>query len=308
MANEIIFSGIGDLTVTEAITNAYLLLLADRQALPQHPALFYAGSIGAAVGASSNTLKVPHIGLMGYDLAASTSDGSAVANTALADGSTTIAVARYSKSYEASDLARIAAGGLINSEAMAMDAVMTGALTLTNLIANLVDDFSSTVGTSGSDATFSNFLDAITKLEIAKVSPPYMVVLHPVQWGDIRKDLGINAGGAVQWTPAAAEAINTKGIGYQGELAGVSVFTSAYVPTANAGADRAGGMFGRGAILWADGSPPFDADLPQMLIGGKVLFEKVRTGKSGLTAYVMHQYLGAAEGIDACGVSIITDA
>ncbi len=306
MANEIIFSGIGDLTVTEAVTAAFLLLLADRVALPQHPALFYAGDI--AVGARSNTLKVPHVGLMGYDLATSTGDGSAVANTALTDGSTTIAVARYSKSYEASDLARITAGGLVNAEAMAMDAMATAALTLTSILANLVDNFSSTVGTSGVDATVANFLDAITTLEIAKVAGPYMAVLHPVQWGDIRKDLGINAGGAIQWMPASAELIVSRGIGYQGQLAGVDVFTSTFVPTANAGADRGGGMFGRGALLWADGSVPSDPDLPQLNIAGKVLLEKSRTAKSGLTAYVMHVYLGASEGIDACGVSIITDA
>jgi len=39
-----------------------------------------------------------------------------------------------------------------------------------------------------------------------------------------------------------------------------------------------------------------------------VLFEQDRTAKSGLTAYVSSAFLGASEGIDACGVSIITDA
>jgi hypothetical protein len=301
-----LYSGIGDLVVAEAVTAAFLLLLADRVALPQHPALFYAGDI--AIGARSNTLKVPHVGLMGHDLATSTADGSAVANTALSDGSTTIAVGKYSKSYEASDLARMAAGNVINPELLAADAMATSALTLTNILANLVDNFSSTVGTTTVDATAANFLDAITTLEVAKVAGPYMAVLHPVQWGDIRKDLALNAGGAIQFAPATAELIATRGIGYQGQLAGVDVFTSTYVPTANSGADRAGGMFGRGALLWADGSIPADPDLPQMSIGAKVLFEKDRTPKAGLTAYVMHVYLGASEGIDACGVSIITDA
>lgn len=307
MANEIIYSGIGDLALAEAISAEYLLLLADRMALPNHPALYDAGDLA---GARSNTIKVPHVGLMGYDVPTSaTTDGSAVANTALTDGSTTIAIARYSKSYEASDLARIAANGIVNEAAMALDAVVTGALALTSLIANLVDNFSSTVGTSGVDATFANFLDAVTALEVAKVQGPFMAVLHPVQWGDLRKDLAVNAGGAVQFSPAAQAAINVRGIGYQGQLAGVDVFTSTFVPTANAGADRAGGIFGRGAILWASGTiPPTAGDPNQMNIGNKVLFERVRTGKSGLTAYVSHVYLGASEGIDACGVSVITDA
>jgi hypothetical protein len=306
MANEIVFSGIGDLTIAESLTNAYILLAAERQALQNHPALMYVGDIG--VGARSNTIKVSHVGLMGYDLLASTGDGNAVANSALTDGSSTVAVARYSKSYEASDLARITAGGLVNIDAMAMDAVLSGALTLTSLIANLVDNFSTTVGTSGVDATAANFLDAITANEIAHTEGPLLAMLHPVQWGDMRKDLAVNTGGALQFMPATADLIAFRGTGFQGTLAGVDVFTSTFVPTANAGADRAGGMFGKGAILWGDGTIPMENDPNQIVIAGKVLFERVRTGKSGLTAYVSHRYLGVVEGIDGFGVSIITDA
>jgi len=306
MANEIVFTGIGDLVVAEALTNAYILLAAERAALQNHPALMYVGDIG--IGARSNTLKVSHIGLMGYDLLASTGDGSAVANTALTDGSSTLAVARYSKSYEASDLARMTAGGLVNIDMMAMDAVLSGALTLSSLVANLVDNFSTTTGTSGVNATAANFLDAITANEIAHTPGPLLAVLHPVQWGDIRSDLAINSGGALQFSPATAELIAFRGTGFQGSLAGVDIVTSTFVPTANAGADRAGGMFGRGALLWADGTIPTEGDPNQIVIAGKVLFERVRTGKSGLTAYVSHRYLGVVEGIDGFGVSIITDA
>jgi len=306
MANEIIFSGVGDLTLAENLSNTYILLAAERSALQNHPALLYVGDIGA--GARSNTLKVPHVGLMGYDLLASTGDGSAVANTALTDGSSTVAVARYSKSYEASDLARMTSGGLIDPSAMAMDAILSGALTLTSLVANLCDNFSNSVGTSGVDATVANFLDAITANEIAHTEGPLMSMLHPVQWGDIRKDLGINAGGALQFAPASAELIAFRGTGFQGTLAGVDVFTNTFIPLMNAGADRGGAMFGKGAILWADGSIPVEADPNQVVIAGKVLFERVRAGKSGLTAYVSHRYLGAVKGIDGFGVTIATDA
>jgi hypothetical protein len=67
-------------------------------------------------------------------------------------------------------------------------------------------------------------------------------------------------------------------------------------------------MFGRGALLWADGTIPTEGDPNQVVIAGKVLFERVRAGKSGLTAYVSHRYLGVVEGIDGFGVSIVTDA
>lgn len=307
MANEILFSGIGDLTLAESLSAQYILLLADRNALPNHAALVYAGDIQA--GGASNVIKVPLVGLMGHDVATSTTtDGAAVANTALTDGSATVTVARYSKSYEASDLARMTQGGIIDPVLFAQDAMMSGALSLTSLIANLVDNFATVVGTTTVDATAGNFLDAISQLEINLVQGPYMAVLHPVQWGDIRKDLALSVGGAIQFAPATAEFITTRGIGFQGSLAGVDVFTSSFVPTANAGADRAGGMFGRGAIVWADGTIPLQGLPTQVVIGSKVLFEMDRTAKSGLTAYVSHVYLGASEGIDLAGVSIITDA
>ena len=306
MANEILFSTLADQTLTEALSNQYLMLLADRMALPNHPALFYAGDIAST---SSNTIKIPAIGMMAYDLLASTADGAAVANSALIDSSSTVAVARYSKSYEASDLAKMSDSGILNKAMFAQDAIVSGAMTLTSLIANLVDNFATTVGSTGVDATFANFLDALTALEVNKVVGPYMAVLHPVQWGDIRKDLAITAGGAVQYAAASQEALLVRGIGFQGSLCGVDVFTSTYVPTANAGLDRAGGVFGRGAIIWADGTVANDDPSGQsMVIGGKVLFERSRTAKNGLTAYVSHRYLGAAEGIDLCGVSVITDA
>ena len=304
MADEIVFTGIGDLTTAEALTNAYILLAAERNALQNHPALMYVGDIG--VGARSNTLKVPHIGLMGYNLLSSTGDGAAVANTALTDGSSTVAVARYSKAYEASDLARMTAGGLVNIDMMAMDAVLSGALTLSSLVANLVDNFSTVVGTTTVDATAANFLDAITANEIAHTPGPLLAVLHPVQWGDIRKDLALSTGGAIQFMAATQELVAYRGTGFVGTLAGVDVITSTFVPTT--GPDRAGGMFGRGALLWADGTIPTEGDPNQVVIAGKVLFERVRAGKSGLTAYVSHRYLGVVEGIDGFGVSIITDA
>lgn len=304
MADEILYAGIGDLTTAEALSTEYLLLLADRNALPNHPALVYVGDI---IGRGSNVLKVPHIGLMGYDLLASTNDGTAVANSALTDGSSTVTIAKYSKSYEASDLAKMVQGNLLSPALFAQDAVVSGALTLTSLVANLVDNFATVKGASGVDATYTNFLDALTALEIAKVQGPYMAVLHNTQWGDIRLDIA-NSAGTVSLVPPSQEALTVRGPGYQGQLFGCDVFTSSFVPTCNGGADRGGGIFGRGAILWGDGSFQPEGDVNQMIVAGKVLFERARTAKAGLTAYVSHRYLGAAEGIDTCGVSLITDA
>ena len=306
MAGEILYAGIADLTQSEALSTEFLLLLADRNALPNHPSILYVGDIS---GQNSAVIKVPHIGLLGYNLMASTGDGSAVANTALTDGSTSVTVGRYSKSYEASDMARITAGSRINPQTMALDAVVSGSATLAALVADVIDGFTATQGSTGVNATFQNYLDSITTLEIAKVGGPYLCELHPVQWGDIRSDVAGSANGAIQWNQGSQALLDgMKGIGYQGVFLGVDVYTTTHVPTANAGADRAGGMWGRGGVLWADGSVPLEGDPNQLVIANKVLFERDRTAKAGLTAYVSHRYLGVAKGIDACGVSIITDA
>ena len=182
------------------------------------------------------------------------------------------------------------------------------ASTLVSLVANVTDGFTATVGTSGSNLSVANFLAAIQALEVANVQGPYMAILHPQQMGDLRADLAATAGGAVQWMAASQQQINVLGNGYRGQWAGVDLFATTFVPTANAGADRAGGMFGRGAVVWADSSIPGENDSSQLIIGGKILFERDRTAKSGLTAYVTHAYMGVSKGIDAAGVSIITDA
>ena len=308
MANEITFSSLGDLTTSERLAGIHLLLLADRTALPQHPAIIYAGSV---TGSGSNVIKVPHAGLFSYDLLAVTSEGSQVSNTALTDSSTQITVARYSKVYQPGDTARIVdATGLINLDTFAMDAIVSQASTMLNLAANVVDDFTAYQGTSGQDATFANFLDAITTLETASAVGPLMGLLHSIQWGDIRKDVASASGGAIQWNQGSQAMINAmKGLGYQGEFCGVSVYTSNRVPTANSAADRAGAIWAPGGLVWADANVPYDGDPnAYVLLNGKVLFERARSATYGLTGYVSHAYMGVAKAIDAAGCAIITDA
>jgi hypothetical protein len=306
MANEITYSSIADLRTAEALTAEFLLLLADRNALPNHPALVYTGGGG---GLGSSVLKVPEVGLMGYNLMASTSDGSAVSNSALTDGSATVTIARYSKDYEATDLALLTdpANGMLKPDVFAQDALVSASVTLTSIIANVTDDFAASVGTTGTDMTIANFLSAIATLEVAMVVPPYLSILHPVQVADLRTAL-TTIGGAVQWQVPEAEQLRILGGGYRGKFFGVDIFSSTYVPTKNSGADRGGAMFGRGAVVWGDAPPPPPGDMNQLVIGNSVLFERSRTAKSGLTAYVSHAYMGASLGIDAAGVSIITDA
>lgn len=301
MANEILVSGIGDLITQETMSAEYLMLLAERGDIFGHPALVYAG---AAVG--SNVVRVPAAGLMGYDLLSAGTPGSALANTALTDASFDVTVAWYGKSYEAVDLARIVADGRLDPELFALDMAVSVAQTLMNLIANLADGFTNVVGSTGVDMTIGDWVDGITTLEISNAGGEFLGLLHPRQWGDMRT-AALALGGAAQYREDAQGVVAAKMGSYKGKLFGVDAFTSSRCKLVNTGADRAGMMFGRGAVLWADAEFPDEGD-PNQLVMGRAMLERDRDGKKGSTAYVSHANLGAAEGIDLAGVSIVTDA
>ncbi|HJN72355.1 MAG TPA: hypothetical protein QGF58_00360, partial [Myxococcota bacterium] len=121
------------------------MLLADRDgSVLTHPALFHA--TGSA--RSSNVVRVPHIGLGGYDLLTATTPGSEHANTALTDGSTDVTIAPRAKVYSIDDLAGFISDGKLDALAFAQDAAVSVAQTLISLIANVADDFTATAGTT----------------------------------------------------------------------------------------------------------------------------------------------------------------
>lgn len=303
---QILYSNLTDQITSEVLSGEWLLALADRTALPNHPALIKLPDVN---GAGSLVQKVPQIGLLGYDKMSSETEVATVATTALTDASATVTVGRYSKRYEASDLARVVdAHGVINTEMMAMDALATYAATLRDIIASLVDNFATTVGTSGVDGSIEDILDIVATLEIAAVEGPYLGIVHPRQWHDAVKDAALNSGGAVQFSGSSQMMVEAmKGLGWKGQILGVDWYTTLDVPTANAAADRAGGVFGRGALAWAQGPIPADPDLPQVNIG-PVLLEKDRTATDAETGWIQHVNLGAGEQIDAAGVTWISDA
>lgn len=305
MANEITYSSIGDLTTSEVLSTEYLQLRSSTEALPNHPALYYAGSI---VGRGSNTIKVPHIGLMGgYDALASTSDGSAASNTAVTDASSTIAVTRQSLRREHTDLAAMVRPDLINPGIFAQDALDAYSARLTDMICDVIDGFTATVGSSGVDLSLANILAGIGTAKGLYAAGPWMGVLHTQQWTDFINDAGLTSGGVLQWQPATAEMIVLRTSAFQGTFLGVDWFVSKRVVTADSGANRAGAIFARGAVLFADGVPSVRDPNNQIVLGGQVLVERERTSASGLDAFTSHAYLGAAKGVEF-GVSVITDA
>jgi hypothetical protein len=135
-------------------------------------------------------------------------------------------------------------------------------------------------------------------------------VLHPVQVTDLQNSIRAE-GGALQYIAATQEMLMAKGQGFAGSFLGVDIFKSSKVPTANAGADRAGAMMGYGAVGMAEG-----AVRPIAALGGALQFpagtviavEYERSSATALTSITGNAYFGVALLQDAMGVSIITDA
>lgn len=317
MANEILIAGLGDQLTAEILSTQFLMALASRDALDNHSALMYVGDV---FGQGSKVIKLPSIGLMGYDRPVAATEGSAASNTALTDASYQVTVGIYTKVYESSDFARFVDKlGAIKPDMLAMDAIASKAVKMTDLIAGVTDDFTTVQGTSGTNASWTDILDAAGTLNIANVPGPYMALLHPRQIQDIKNAIA-TATGTIQWLDASAAQMQVRGETFQGNLFNVDIFKSTLVPTANAGADRAGGMWGPGGVLWADSSvqatEPGQVVLGEQTIqvgqaqmrAGKVLFERDRNGAAALTKFISHFYLGVTKGDDARGVSIITDA
>lgn len=302
MANEILPAGVGDLITQEAMASEFLMLLADRDgSLLMHPALMQATSPSP----TSTIVRVSHVGLGGYDLLTATTPGNEVANTALSDGHTDVTIAMRAKRYNLDDLARFIVNGRLDAVAFAADAAVSVAQTLISLVANVTDGFSATAGSSGVDASWNDVLDAKTLLSIAKVGGPLLGILHPRQWGDLELDaltLGVlpaqTMGGVINQGLGSA---------YKGSWMGIDFYVSSEVPTANAGADRAGGIFGRGAVAWADAQMGNEGD-PNIVPLGRARFERVRQGNYLATSYITSHAAGVAKAIDAAGTSLITDA
>ena len=306
MANEILHSGLGDLRLSAILHQDIQMLLADRAGLWGHPAITYYGDVA---GRGSTVLEVPLAGLDGSDKMAAVAEGASVSNSALVDASPSITIARQALQYEISDLANLTDSVGLNTDRLAASMVGSADMRFTEMIAGITDDFTATAGTSGTNMSVDDWFDAQFALTQAGVPGPYFALLHPQQLTDFQGSLRAETG-ILSWQPASADMTLVKGQGFAGQFSGVDVFTSQQVPTANAAADRAGGMWGQGAVGYCDGAiaPVRGAGDIVMPAGTKIVVEFERSASGGLTKVVGNYYVGVGIVEDGRGVSIITDA
>lgn len=116
-------------------------------------------------------------------------------------------------------------------------------LEVENDLAALFSGFSTTVGTSGSDLSVANFVEAISRMDTQNARGRKVCVLDDQQAFDIRAAVAASTGTVFAGSPGLQSILNATANGFVGELFGVPIYVTNLTDTANTDADVVGGMF-----------------------------------------------------------------
>jgi N4-gp56 family major capsid protein len=230
--------------------------------------------------------------------AAALTEGTEVTNTAISSDKVTITAAEIGVQITVTDVLELsdipaAHGARLRTLGRSLGDKLDVDITA------LYASFSNVVGSTTVDLALANLLDGIYNLEVnnATAEGPFVGVLHPRQIADLRNAIDAEAG--VAYSDVAGPRANVLGPGggpgFFGSWYGIPFWTSTNVPTANAGADRAGGIFVSGYALglaqkWA----------------AKV--EVMRWPPIRGFVVTAHMNYGVGEIQDLAGTAVITDA
>ena len=243
------------------------------------------------MGSASNTVQVPKADKF---TAADLTEGVEVANTALTTASITITAAEIGIQATVTDVLEVsdipaAHGARLRQLGRALGDKMDVDITA------LFSGFSSTVGSTTVNITLANLLEGIYTLEAADAASlgPLVAVLHPRQTADLRTELEADA--ASIYTSESDSALSKANAGYFGSWFGIDIFQSTNVPTANAAADYAGGLFVANYALG-------------MVKKWDARVETLRWAPIRGFVLVATAMYGVGEVEDSAGVKVVTDA
>jgi|TARA_A100000172_G_scaffold34388_1_gene20768 hypothetical protein len=221
----------------------------------------------------------------------------------------TLNVSRYARQYQVTDLFGIT-GGPIDIDRVVNKLVEGAGLTMTELLCNLFNSLSNSVGTTGVDLDVDTIYDALFQLNTANASGPYTAVLQAAQMNDFRSALRGETG-AIQFREATAETLQTRGPGYQGDFLGIRFYQSDSVDTINAGADYSGAMFVDGCFAYTMAPVrALQSYIPEdniLVDANEVLVELERDASNAMSTCIANMYPSVVEAEDARGVEIVSD-
>lgn len=317
MANETTTTTLDDLTHASLI-EPYLIA-----ALSEQPGLYRFCKEFDLRGKATKALDIPvetswwgspDDNGAGVDTEFNASEATVLSNTAVSTSKVTITAAEYGVAIEVTDnVEEDSVDGLDLMLRLEQRMLHVLSLAMEDDFLALFASLSNGVGTSGSDLTVAQLLDAITGIRIrGAVADSLVGVLDNVQATDIQSALIATNAAAAVFALSADRIINynpsaDRGLSAQRQVAtfaGVPMFTSGLTDTANAGADVVGAVF--------TPSTAFNDSAGHVTFGmaWKRLprFEMERNAKLRTTDLVMTCRWGVAEMTDGSGTKIVTDA
>tara|TARA_R110000824_G_scaffold88655_4_gene217906 strand:- start:3508 stop:4413 length:906 start_codon:yes stop_codon:yes gene_type:complete len=239
---------------------------------------------------------------------ATAAEAASTSGSAYGTGKFQLQAVKKTRVYSLTDLFGVT-GGPIDMERVVSNLVAGVGLTMTDLLTALFPAISNNVGGSGVDLTVANIYSAQFQLNLSSAQGPYSCVLHPQQMNDFRTSLRAETS-ALQYVPATAEALATRGPGFQGTWNGIDFWQSDSVELVNTSADRNGAMFSSSAFAYTM-APARSALVPQesvLVDAGELLVEIQRDATAGLTHAVANIFTAVAESQDLAACGIISDA
>ncbi len=298
---EFLYSGAGDLRLTEAMAGSYRLILADRFSLLGDPAITYVGNCASR---GSTVLKVPLAGLQGYDRMAGVAENASTSPTSVTDASALITVGRQAIERSISDINDMVDGVGVNVDALIADGVGAYAMRWMEMVCGLLDNFSSTAGSTGVAMSADTWFTMKFTLQQNNVPGPYLSILYGTSKTSLENSIRAE-GGPWQYRSDVQDIFTARGAGIVAELDGIRIAQSSLVPTMNAGADSGNAMFGQGAIGWGNGTPRAIRGGNEVLYpaGQQMYTELERDGSGALTKVIHNAFLGTGEIEDLRGVT-----
>lgn len=242
------------------------------------------------------------------DSAAAVNEGSDMSLDDLETTDATITVGMFGVLREITDLV---AGSTILGSGLAQEVIREASMLCMEKFEDLVvatyANASSSVGSSGNNLTFAQFVTGYHTLNQALAQGPKVCVLHPVQAADLVDDL---VGLSTSWlthngTDASILSGQSGAGGYMGTLLNVPIYQTSLCDTANAGADRVGAMFINGSAQ-NGGNPRQAATGVAIKWMPKVRTQSDAAGSADVLGITM--CAAAAEIRDGSIVKIVTDA
>lgn len=311
MANEITYTGHGDLFIAAALNQMLWETIVDRSDLRQ--LCVNMGSVSGTGSIASKVAKAAWDDAMG---AANTDEITAVSNVDLGTATVSITVARQALKRIVTDPYALVGGPAPSIQAFADDMGRAASLRFTDMVCALFANLATSKGTSGADLTVDDISDAMYSLIQSRAPGKPTAVLAPIQLTDFLESLR-GEGGSAEFNPATEAMLSANaengGFGLHGSWRGVDFWSSDSVNTS--GGDKVGAIFVPGCYAYMEGIPQdvlahaapgsYSALAPN---GSPIFVEFERQAAEGHTLVVGNYYVGVSELEDLRGVKLVTSA